>query len=115
MAEPELEKYGGMSGVLSSNSQGRRSFLGWFLATSVGAFLASVLYPVGRFLIPPKTAESSAARVTLDINPATVKPNSGQTFKFGSRPGILIRTPAAEIRAFSAVCTHLGCTVHFTT
>jgi len=102
-----------MSEVLSSNSQERRSLLGWFLATSVGVFLASVLYPVGRFLIPPKTGESSAASVTLDINPATVKPNSGQIFKFGSRPGILIRTPASEIRALSAVCTHLACTVQY--
>ena len=91
----------------------RRSFINWFLATSTGAFLVAVLYPVSRYLIPPPAGQSSAATVTLPIKPAEVKPNSGQIFKFGSRPGILIRTPAGELRAFSAVCTHLGCTVQY--
>jgi hypothetical protein len=64
--------------------QGRRSFLNWFLATSVGGFLASMLYPVARHLVPPSTAESSVATVTLRIPPAEIQPNSGQIFKFGS-------------------------------
>jgi|SRR3990172_7340928 len=91
----------------------RRKFINWFLATSGGAFLLSVLYPIARYLIPPPAGESAAASVTLPVKPADVKPNSGQIFKFGSRPGILIRTPAGELRAFSAVCTHLNCTVQF--
>ena len=33
--------------------------------------------------------------------------DSGVLFKFGNRPGILLRTAAGEWRAFSAVCTHL--------
>ncbi|NIM59012.1 MAG: Rieske 2Fe-2S domain-containing protein, partial [Candidatus Aminicenantes bacterium] len=32
-------------------------------------------------------------------------------FKFGTSPGILINTPDGELRAFSAICTHLTCTV----
>jgi Rieske Fe-S protein len=51
--------------------------------------------------------------VTLSIKPGDVKLNTGQIFKFGSRPGILVRTPAGELRAFSAVCTHLNCTVQY--
>jgi Rieske Fe-S protein len=91
----------------------RRSLLNWFLRTSLGAFLASALYPVSRYLLPPKVAESTAASVTLDVVPASVRPNSGQIFRFGSRPGILVRTPAGELKAFSAVCTHLQCTVQY--
>jgi Rieske Fe-S protein len=91
----------------------RRGFINWFLATSAGAFLLAVLYPVTRYLIPPPAGESTAGTVTLSIKPVDVKPNSGQIFKFGSRPGILIRTPAGELRAFSAVCTHLNCTVQY--
>jgi Rieske Fe-S protein len=91
----------------------RRKFINWFLATGGGAFLLSVLYPIARYLIPPPAGESAAASVTLPVKPADVKPNSGQIFKFGSRPGILIRTPAGELRAFSAVCTHLNCTVQY--
>jgi len=91
----------------------RRGFINWFLGTSAGAFLLSVLYPVGRYLIPPPAGESTAGTVTLSIKPDDVKPNTGQIFKFANRPAILIRTPAGELRAFSAVCTHLNCTVQY--
>ena len=95
------------------NKPSRRKFINWFLNTTAGAFLLSVLYPVTRYLIPPKVEESTAATVTPPIKPADVKPNSGQIFKFGKRPAIIIRTPGGELRAFSAVCTHLACTVQY--
>jgi Rieske Fe-S protein len=91
----------------------RRKFINWFLNTTAGVFLLSIFYPVTRYLIPPKVEESTAATVTPPIKPADVKPNTGQIFKFGNRPGILVRTPAGELRAFSAVCTHLACTVQY--
>jgi cytochrome b6-f complex iron-sulfur subunit len=91
----------------------RRGFVNWVLATSVGAFLVSILYPVARYLVPPRVGESTAATVTLALKPQDVKPNSGQIFKFGSRPAILVRTPAGELRAFLATCTHLNCTVQY--
>jgi Rieske Fe-S protein len=91
----------------------RRGFVNWLLGTSAGAFVVSVLYPVSRYLVPPETGESTAASVTVPVKPEDVKPNSGQIFKFGSRPGILVRTAAGELRAFSAVCTHLNCTVQY--
>jgi len=92
---------------------GRRSFLNWFLTTSVGTFLVSALYPVTRFLIPPKVEESSSAGVTLDLKATEVKPNSGQIFKFGKQPGVLVRAPDGELRAFTAICTHLACVVQY--
>jgi Rieske Fe-S protein len=100
-------------GVLVPPPFERRSLLNWFLGTSVGAFLASVLYPVSRFLIPPKVEESSAASVALDVKPAEVKANTGRVFKFGSQPAILVRTPTGELKAYTAVCTHLQCTVQY--
>jgi Rieske Fe-S protein len=92
---------------------GRRRFVNWLLGTSLGAFVVSVLYPLGRYLVPPSVGESAAAAVTLPVGAADVKPNTGQIFKFGNRPGILVRTAAGELRAFSAVCTHLNCTVQY--
>jgi cytochrome b6-f complex iron-sulfur subunit len=91
----------------------RRRLLNWWLGTTAGAFLASVLYPVTRYLIPPQIAESTAASVTLPVKVDEVKPNTGQIFKFGNRPAILVRTAAGELKAFSAVCTHLNCTVQY--
>lgn len=103
-----------MADVLTRpDDPGRRRIVNWFLGTSAGAFLAAVLYPLTRYLVPPRTGESAAASVTLAIKPDEVKANSGQIFKFGSRPGILVRTASGELRAFSAVCTHLNCTVQY--
>lgn len=91
----------------------RRRFLNWFLNTSTGAFLVSVFYPVARFLLPPEVQESTARTVTLSVKPEDVKPNSGQIFRFGSQPGILVRTSGGDLRAFTAICTHLACIVQY--
>jgi cytochrome b6-f complex iron-sulfur subunit len=93
--------------------QSRRGFVNWLLGTSVGGLLLAVLYPVGRYLIPPESGESAAATVTLSVKPEDIAPNSGQIFKYGNQPGIILRTPAGELRAFSATCTHLGCIVQY--
>jgi len=98
---------------LSPGPAKRRSFLNWFLGTSAATLLVSALYPVVRFLIPPKAEESSAASVTLDLKAGEVKPNTGRIVKFGKQPAILLRTPAGELRAFSAICTHLACIVQY--
>jgi Rieske Fe-S protein len=39
--------------------------------------------------------------------------NTGKIFKFGSKPGIVVRTDSGELKAFSAVCTHLDCIVQY--
>ena len=91
----------------------RRRILNWFLTTSFGALLISIFYPVARYLIPPRAEESSARTVTLSVKPDDVKANSGMIFKFGSQPGILIRTPDGDLRVFTAICTHLACIVQY--
>jgi len=92
---------------------GRRSLLNWFLSTTAGAFLVSVTYPLSRYLIPPDVEESTANTVTLALKPQEVKPNSGQIFRFGSQAGILVKDTNGELKAFSAVCTHLACIVQY--
>jgi Rieske Fe-S protein len=91
----------------------RRGFVNVLLGGGIGAMMVSVLYPVIRYLIPPESGEPSTANVTLPWKPTEIRTNSGRIFRFGSRPGILIRTPAGDLRAFSAVCTHLNCTVQY--
>lgn len=90
----------------------RRGFLEVLLGSGLAATLASIFYPVVRFVLPPRVAESEASTVVA-AQVGELAPNSGRLFKFGSRPGILVRTPAGEYRAFSAVCTHLQCTVQY--
>jgi Rieske Fe-S protein len=98
---------------LGEARQTRRGFINWILGTSVGGLLLALVYPIGRYLVPPARAESASATVTLSIKPEEIAPNSGRIFKFGTRPGILVRTPSGELRAFSATCTHLGCIVQY--
>jgi len=90
----------------------RRTFIDWILGTAVGGLAASILYPVFRYVLPPKVVEAQTHSV-LAAKLSELPPNSGKIFRFGSKPGILIRTPSGDIRAFTAVCTHLACTVQY--
>ncbi len=91
----------------------RRRFVNWLLGTSVGGLLLAIVYPAGRYLVPPRSGESAASSVTLPIKPDDLAPDTGRIFKFGNRPGIIVRTPTGDLRAFSATCTHLGCIVQY--
>ena len=90
----------------------RRGFLNWFLGTSVGAMAASILYPLARYVSPPDVLEAQTDRVVAGKE-TDLKLNDGKIFRFGSQPGLLVRTAEGEYRAFSATCTHLNCTVQY--
>lgn len=109
--ESESKKAPGTAGDAGEAS--RRAFVNSILGVGAAGVTAAVVYPVVRYLIPPELVEASTKSVQLSVTPEQVLPNSGQIFKFGSQPGILIRTPGGELRAFSAVCTHLGCIVQY--
>lgn len=90
----------------------RRSFLDFLLGASALATLAAIVYPIVRFLAPPQIVESAEnSVVAAKIN--EIPPNSGKIFKFGNKPGILVRSAAGELKAFSATCTHLDCIVQY--
>ena len=90
----------------------RRHLLNTLLSSGIAATAASIFYPILRFVIPPETAESAVMSVSV-ARTDDVPPNSGTIFKFGADPGLLIRTAEGELRAFSARCTHLNCTVQY--
>ena len=90
----------------------RRGFLDSLLGAGFVSTLVAMAYPVWRFLIPPASGEPVTQSVVA-AQASQVKPNSGMLFKFGSRPGLLIRTQDGELQAFNAVCTHLDCTVQY--
>jgi cytochrome b6-f complex iron-sulfur subunit len=90
----------------------RRSFLDALLAVGFVSTAAAIAYPVGRFLVPPESGEPATQSVVA-VRAGALRPNSAAIFKFGSRPGIVVRTADGEVRAFSAVCSHLDCTVQF--
>lgn len=93
-------------------SPSRRSFLNTLLGLSVLGWAGSVLFPVVEyFKIPPKRDDEPTSVVAAKVK--DLKPNQGVIFKFGTVPGILIMAADGQIKAFSAVCTHLDCTVKY--
>jgi len=104
-------------GVVSPNSPlstpvPRRGFVELLLGGGIVATAAAFIYPVLRYFVPPKTADLGGDSVVA-AKVGELKLNSGKIFRFGSRPGLLIRTANGEYRAMSAVCTHLSCTVQY--
>lgn len=92
---------------------GRRRLIGWILKSGTVAFLGSVLYPICSFLMPPKSGEATVTQVKLPFTRADIEGDEKKSklFKFGRSLGIIVLTDAGELRAFSATCTHLDCTV----
>jgi cytochrome b6-f complex iron-sulfur subunit len=86
--------------------------LNTLLSSGIAATAASIFYPILRFVIPPEIAESAVMSVAV-ARSDDIEPNSGTIFKFGADPGLLIRTAEGDLRAFSARCTHLNCTVQY--
>lgn len=97
---------------MGSNKISRRDFLNLVLGGGVIAGLCSASYAVVRYILPPESPEASPTTVVA-AREDELSPGSGKIFRFGEKPGLLIRLPNGEYRAFSAVCTHLGCTVQY--
>jgi cytochrome b6-f complex iron-sulfur subunit len=93
-------------------SRERRSLIRWLLGGGFAISLASFIYPVVRFLYPPRVTEASVNEVVAG-RVQDLAPNSGKIVKFGDNPVLLIRLNQTDWRAFSAVCTHLGCIVQY--
>jgi len=93
---------------------GRRRFLNWFLGTAAGAFLVSILYPVARYVSPPRIPESTTAEVEAGpVNDPELIDKGFKIVHFGADPVIVVRVSDTDFRAFSATCTHLDCIVEY--
>jgi Rieske Fe-S protein len=90
----------------------RRHFLDLLLGASFLGWLISIAYPIIRYLKPlPQTGPTGPAHLTrdetskLEQNKFVIVPVSGQR--------VLVLQAGDQLHAFSAKCTHEGCTVTF--
>jgi len=90
----------------------RRRLIEAVLGGGLFASLVSFLYPVIRYLIPPRVVDLGGDQVVA-AKVGDLRPNGSKIFRFGSRPALLVMTAEGEYRALSAVCTHLACTVQY--
>ena len=116
MSEPTLqpETSPDATFVETESTPTRRAFVG--IAAAAGlCYAGAVCYPIYRYLASPAemaAGESAVREVTLD-KAQDLPLASALMFKFGSSPAMLIHGADDSWVAFSAVCTHLGCTVKF--
>jgi Rieske Fe-S protein len=89
-----------------------RRAVNFLLGSGIIASLASFLYPVAKFLRPPRVPEAPVNEVTV-TGASQIAPNSARIVRFGTKPVLLIRVNETEWRAFGATCTHLDCTVQY--
>ena len=92
----------------------RRSFVNWFLGTSVGAAFVSMAYPVLQFLSPPEVPEAGVHQVEAGpTNDSEFLDKGYRIIRFGVEPVIVVRLSETDFRAFAGTCTHLDCIVEF--
>jgi cytochrome b6-f complex iron-sulfur subunit len=88
----------------------RRSFLNMAVGGSAAALAAAIGYPVSRFAEPRPRASSGPVSVgKLDEIPL----GTARTVLVNERPVLLLRGADGQLRAFSAICTHLQCVVGY--
>ncbi len=85
----------------------RRQFIKLGIAM-LGASWLGLL--VQSWLFPSQTSAQEVKPVEVPLSELPV--GGFKTFTYGAAPAIVIRTPES-IRAFSLICTHLGCTVQW--
>jgi cytochrome b6-f complex iron-sulfur subunit len=100
----------GLGGADSGHA--RRDLLNWLLGSWAAGVLGAIVYPVARYLVPPELPEAAPPSVNAG-KAAALTANAARIVPFGTQPVIVVRTPAGELRAFSATCTHLTCTVQY--
>lgn len=92
--------------------QNRRDFISWIIGGGVVLWLASIIYPITKYLQPPAVEEVKVTSLKIG-KVEDMEKDSGKVVKFGNKPVIVIRLASGEYKAFSANCTHLDCIVQY--
>lgn len=91
---------------------GRRRFLRFLLGLSAISTLAMVVTPILGFLVPPKTQGAGTGGRLLAGTTDDIPPGQGKVVAMGAKPVIVVNGTQG-VKAFSAICTHLGCIVAY--
>ncbi len=89
----------------------RRSFLGKVVGGISAAVAVSTLYPVVKYIIPPVSTSKSVSELVVG-KASEVPEKSGKIYQF-NKDKVIVVNDNGRLTACSAVCTHLGCLVHW--
>ena len=97
---------------IAQQQMGRRQFMRLLLGFSLASTVGMIVTPIVGFLIPKKTEGGPGGGRVVAAKLADLPGGTGKVVAMGSSPVVVVNAEAG-IRAFSAVCTHLGCIVEF--
>jgi cytochrome b6-f complex iron-sulfur subunit len=93
-----------------AGTSGRRRFLGWLGGLTVVSTASMVLTPIVGFLLPTSSSAGGNGGKVLVGTTDDIPPGAGKVVAMGSKPAIVVNTNTG-VKAYSAICTHLGCVV----
>jgi cytochrome b6-f complex iron-sulfur subunit len=101
--------------AIGEGTVSRRRFIKWVLGFSVTSIAAMVITPIVSFLVPAKQETTGAGARVLAGTTTDIPSGTGKVVAMGSSPVIVINTDSTPsgVKAYSAVCTHLGCIVGY--
>jgi cytochrome b6-f complex iron-sulfur subunit len=88
----------------------RRRSIQLLLGFSIIATIGGIVVPIIAYLIPRE--DTTAYGGPTNVGAVEDFPlNSAKIVSVNDKPVIVVNTKAGELKAFSAICTHLGCIV----
>lgn len=91
----------------------RRGFVQWALGFAVVATLGGVIVPIIGYLWPPARRTAGSASRVLVGGAKDLPVGQAKVLPVNDKPVIVINTAQGGLKAFSAICTHLGCVVEW--
>jgi len=92
---------------------GRRRLITYLLGFSAAATLGGVLTPVISYLWPPSQASAGKGDPVQIGTTADFPVGRGKVVPVHDRPVIVVNTDQGGLKAFTAICNHLGCIVEW--
>jgi cytochrome b6-f complex iron-sulfur subunit len=83
------------------------------LGGSFFAWVAAVVFPVLKYLTPPKDAGGQNKLTLDDAQKSELGAKGFLIARMGTDRVLLFKDPEGKVRALSAKCTHEGCTVQY--
>ncbi len=100
------------NGAAKNGGVSRRGFLDYFIGGGLAALLAGMVAPIGAYLWPARKRGG-----TQDVVEAGQvegwQVGLARPIQIGGHPILVVRSTESEFRAFSSVCSHLGCIVQW--
>jgi len=94
-------------------SPSRRSVLDVLLTVGLLGWIASIVYPVLRYLRPIASQEGHGPRRLTKEEAALLERQHALIVRHGQTRLLVFEDPAQRLRALEAKCTHEGCTVQY--